>query len=188
MLRFLHWQGIAGIGVALVLLIMLTVQKLEAVRWQKESTRFETLYRDAQAAFAVTVSNARTAADAARAADRANATRVAAEQRVINERTAYDFEARLAAARADAANISLGRLHLHTQGTADPGPRGNSPVPGLPAPAEKSAESSGQDRLPVSDALTATEQAIQLDELIKWVRAQAAVDTNAATARSRPAD
>ena len=33
MLRYLHWQGIAGIGVALVLLIMLTVQKLEAVRW-----------------------------------------------------------------------------------------------------------------------------------------------------------
>ena len=29
-----------------------------------------------------------------------------------------------------------------------------------------------------SDALTATEQAIQLDELIKWVRAQAAVDPN----------
>ena len=33
-----------------------------------------------------------------------------------------------------------------------------------------------QDRLPDADALTATEQAIQLDELIKWVEAQAAVD------------
>jgi hypothetical protein len=30
-----------------------------------------------------------------------------------------------------------------------------------------------------ADALTATEQAIQLDELITWVKAQAAVDPNA---------
>ena len=188
MFRFLHWQGIAGVGVALVLLIMLTVQKLEAVRWQKESTRFETLYRDEQAAFAVTVSNARTAADTARAVDRANAERVAAEQRTINERTTNDFEARLAAARADAANISLGRLRLHAQGTADPGARGSAAVPGVPAATANLAQGPGQDRLPLPDALTATEQAIQLDELIKWVRAQAAVDTNAATARNRPAD
>jgi hypothetical protein len=34
------------------------------------------------------------------------------------------------------------------------------------------AQAAGEDRLPPADALTATEQAIQLDELIKWVRAQ----------------
>jgi hypothetical protein len=49
-------------------------------------------------------------------------------------------------------------------------------MPGLPAPAGGSAQGAGEDRLPHSDALTATEQAIQLDELIKWVKAQAAVD------------
>ena len=181
--RLLNWQGIAGIGVALVLLVMLTVQKLEAVHWKKESERFERLYQQEQAAFAVTVADTRAAADAARAADRANADRVAAAQRTINERIANDFETRVAAARAD-----VERLRLHDQGAADSGARGNPPVPGLPAAAGKSAESAGQDRLPPTDALTATEQAIQLDELIKWIRAQAAVDTNAAAARSRPTD
>jgi hypothetical protein len=61
-------------------------------------------------------------------------------------------------------------------------------VPGLSAAAGGAAQGTGKDRLPPADALTATEQAIQLDELIKWVRAQAAVDTNAAAVRSRRAD
>ena len=181
--RLLHWQGIAGIAVSLVLLAVLTVQKLEAVRWQKESARFEALYRDEQAAFAVTVANARSAADTARAADRANADRVAAEQRTINERISSDLEARLAAARAHAD-----RLRLDPQGSADPGAGRNAPVPGLPAAPGNLAQGASEDRLPAADALTATEQAIQLDELIKWVRAQAAVDTNATTVRSQPSD
>jgi hypothetical protein len=181
--RALHWQGIAGIGVALVLVIMLTVQKLEAVRWKKESERFDQLYQQEQAAFAVTVANARAAADTARAADRANADRVAAEQRTINERTNDDFEARLADARSRAE-----RLRIDAQGPAHPGAGGGAAVPGLSAAAGGAAQGTGKDRLPPADALTATEQAIQLDELIKWVRAQAAVDTNAAAVRSRRAD
>jgi hypothetical protein len=52
-------------------------------------------------------------------------------------------------------------------------------VPGLSAAARGADEAAGQDRLPRSDELTATEQAIQLDELIKWVRSQAAIDPNA---------
>jgi hypothetical protein len=51
-------------------------------------------------------------------------------------------------------------------------------MPGLSAPPGGAAQPPGQDRLPSQDALTATEQAIQLDELIKWVRKQAAVDNN----------
>ena len=51
-----------------------------------------------------------------------------------------------------------------------------APMPGLSAAAGSAAQAAGQDRLPPADALTATEQAIQLDELIKWVRAQAEVD------------
>lgn len=51
-------------------------------------------------------------------------------------------------------------------------------MPELSAAAAGPAQAAGQDRLPPSDALTATEQAIQLDELIKWVGAQAAVDPN----------
>jgi len=49
-------------------------------------------------------------------------------------------------------------------------------MPAIPASPGGAAQSSGEDRLSDADALTATEQAIQLDELIKWVRQQAEVD------------
>ena len=172
-LRLLNWQGIAGITVSLTLLAMLTVQKLETIHWKKQTEQYEQLYQQEQAAFATTVASARAAADQARAADKANADRVAAEQTAINQRSANDFETRLAAARADAE-----RLRVESQAAADSGARGNAPVPGISATARGAPQAAGQDRLPQSDALTATEQAIQLDELIKWVRAQAAVDPN----------
>jgi len=174
MLRLLNVQGIAGIAVSLALGVLLLFQKAETRHWKKQSASFEQLYRQDQTAFATTVANYRAAADQARAADRANAERVAADQRTINERTEHDFEARLAAARADAQ-----RLRGSAQAAADPGGRRSSHLPGLSAPPGSSAEAARQDRLPSEDALTATEQAIQLDELIKWVRAQAEVDANA---------
>jgi hypothetical protein len=55
-------------------------------------------------------------------------------------------------------------------------------VPLVPAASCGSPQDAGEDRLPASDALTATEQAIQLDELIAWVKRQAAVDPNASAA------
>jgi len=175
LLRLLNVQGIAGIAVALALGILLLVQKGETRHWRKESGRFEQLYGQQQAALATTVANYRAATAEAEAADKANAGRVAAEQRAISERTSNDFEARLAAAR-------LSAQRLRGQGAAaaaDPGGGAAAPVPGLSAASGRPAQAAGQDRLPRSDALTATEQAIQLDELIKWVRAQAAVDPNA---------
>ena len=172
--RFLHWQGVAGIAVALTLMVMLTVQKLEAVHWKKQSESFEQLYHKEQAAFAEITANYRAAADAARAADNANADRVAAEQRAITERISNDFEARLAAARADAE-----RLRVQSQAAADPRAGGGASVPSISGAARGPAEGPGQDRLPPSDRLTATEQAIQLDELIKWIRQQAKVDNEA---------
>ena len=50
-------------------------------------------------------------------------------------------------------------------------------MPSLPVAAGKTARSTGENGLPAEDALTATEQAIQLDELIKWVRRQHEVDS-----------
>lgn len=186
--RLLNWQGIAGVAVAFTLTAMLTVQKLEAVHWKKQSENYEHLYQQEQAAFATTVASARAAADTARAQDKANADRVAAEQQAINERTANDFEARLAAARADAADIASGRLREQPEAAADSGAGGGPPVPVIPASAGRAAQAAGQDRLPAPDALIATEQAIQLDELIKWVRAQAAVDNNPKAVASHSGD
>jgi hypothetical protein len=51
-------------------------------------------------------------------------------------------------------------------------------VPGLSAAPCGVAEAAGHDGLPADAALVATEQAIQLDALIGWVRRQASIDPN----------
>ena len=175
-LRFLNPQGIAGLAASLCLALLLVIQKGETRHWRKQSGQFEQLYQREQAAFAVTVASYRAAADQARAADRANAGRVAAEQGAITERTRNVFETRLAAARAAAD-----RLRRGGEGAAAAGGGRAAPVPGLSAAPRGPAPAAGEDRLP--DALAATEQAIQLDELIRWVKAQHAVDPNGSPRR-----
>jgi hypothetical protein len=173
-LRMLNVQGIAGLAASLLLVGLLLVQKGETRHWRKQSGQFEQLYRGEQAAFATTVAEYRAAAEKARAADRAAAERVRREQAAINERTSHDFKARLADARARAD-----RLQFEARATAtDPRAGGATPVPGFSLATRRPSEAAGQDRLPPTDALIATEQAIQLDELINWIRRQAAVDPN----------
>ena len=150
-LRLLNIQVLAGIAVSLVLGVMLLIQKGETHHWKKASAGFEQLYRQEQSAFATTVANYRSAGDQARAADLANLQRVAAEQRTINERTANDYEARLAAARAAAQ-----RLRLQSEAAADLGAGRGASMPALSAAAGRAPPAPGQDGLPPSDALTAT--------------------------------
>lgn len=176
LLRFLNIQGVAGIAVALALGVLLIVQRGETGNWKKQSGHFEQLYSEQRAALATTVANYRTAAEQARAADKANSQRVASEQAAINERTSNDYEVRLAAARSLAQRLRL----EGASAAADPGAGRSAPMSGLPAAAGGPAEGAAQDGLPQSDRLTATEQAIQLDELIKWVRRQAEVKPNGA--------
>ncbi|MES2120327.1 MAG: hypothetical protein V4513_07090 [Pseudomonadota bacterium] len=178
LLRLLNVQGIAGLVASAGLALFLLLAKGEARHWKEQSAQFEQLYRAEQAAFAATVANVRAAAEAARAADAANASRVAAEQKAINERTADDYQARIAAARAAAANVISGRLRRDSQGAANSSSGAKSSVSGLSAAPGGLAQAAVEDRLPDADALTATEQAIQLDELINWIRAQAKVDNN----------
>jgi hypothetical protein len=173
-LRLLGPQGIAGLAVSLCLGLLLMLQKGETRHWRKKSGQYEQMYRGEQAAFAGTVANYHAAAEAARAADRAAAARARTEQRAINERTAHDFEARLADARARAQQLR----RQDALAAADPSSRGAAPMLGLPAASGGAHQAARQDRLSQSDTLTATEQAIQLDELIKWVGRQAAVDPN----------
>ena len=175
LLRLLNIQGIAGIAVGFALGILLLIQRGETRHWQKQSGHFEQLYNQEQAALSGTIANYRAAAQQAEASDKANAERVAAEQKSINERTSNDFEARLAAARSLAQRLR----EQSAAAAADPRSGGGAPMPGLSAAAGGPDEAAGKDGLPQSDALTATEQAIQLDELIKWIRRQAAVDPNA---------
>jgi hypothetical protein len=172
--RLLNIQGIAGLAVSVALGLLLIVQKGEIRHWKKQSGQFEQLYHAGEAALAGTVANYRAAAEAARAADAANLARVSAEQRAINERTSNDFEARLAVAHAFAQ-----RLRGQTpSAAADRGGDRAAPVPGVAAAPRGATEAAGEDGLPLADRELATEQAIQLDELIKWVRRQHAIDSN----------
>ena len=173
-LRLLNPQGIAGLAASICLALLLLLQKAETHHWKKQSAQFEQLYHAGQAAFAQTIAGYRAAADAARTADRAAADRVRAEQAAINERTANDYETRLAAVRARADE-----LRRDAQASADSGGRGTASVPALSPAASGSHEAAIESRLSGPDALIATEQAIQLDELIKWNRRQHSVDPNA---------
>ncbi len=172
-LRLIGPQGVAGIVVAACLALLLMVQKVETRHWRKQSVRFEELARKGEAERARMVADFASAAAAARAADRANAARVASEQSAINRSSRHDFQARIDRARADALS-----LRQNPATATDRGGSVRSPMPGLPASAGRLDEAAREDRLPYSDRLIATEQAIQLDELIKWVRAQAAVDAS----------
>lgn len=159
------------IGIACALLLALLIH--DRNRWKAKTSHYAELLADERSAHLGTVANYRAAAERARLSDAANAARVRAEQSAINERTSHDYKSRIAAARAAA-----GRLRGHEAAGAAVSAGRAAPVPGLSAAAGGTAEAAGQDRLPDPDRLIATEQAIQLDELIKWVRVQGQVRVN----------
>ena len=160
---------ILGAALAAAALLWLVQSR---VHWRDRARSNEQLYVEAEAARAATVANYRAAAEQARLDDAANFARVRADQAAISERTANDFETRIASARAAAWRLR----EQAAASAADPGAGRGSPMPGVPTPAGGAAQAAGENGLPQSDKLVATEQAIQLDELIKWVRAQAEVD------------
>lgn len=166
-LAFLGWRGIVGVAGMLVLSLLLVVQKGETRHWHKQSDGFEKLYRTEHLAFGQTVLNWRAAAIAAAAIDKANVARVEADQSAINERSDHDFQARLAAARAVAQRVRDDAA----RGTY-PGSRNGAPVSSVSLAARVLDDPATKDRLSGGDALIATEQALQLDELIRWVQAQ----------------
>ena len=177
--RLLNVQGAFGIAASIALFGLLLVQKGETRHWRKQSHGFETLHRGEQQAHAQTVAYYRVAAETARRSDAANRERVLAAQADINERTNHAYQARMADARARADRL---RRQAGTAAT-DPGGRRTAPVPATGAaaraadgPAPQDGLSLGTQDFSLEERLIATEQAIQLDELIQWVKAQAAVD------------
>ena len=156
------------IGIGCALLLALLVQ--DRNRWKAKTSHYAEVLAGERAVHSANIVNIRAAAEQARRADAANAARVRADQAAINERAIHGYESRIAAARAAAD-----RLRRTETAAADHGGGGATAVPGLPATAGEPAQAAGENRLPATDALTATEQAIQLDELIRWVRRQAAV-------------
>ena len=182
--RVLNLQGMLGIAASLLLFGLFVVKAGEARHWHKQSGRFEQLYLGEQSARAETVANYRAAAETARAADQANAGRVAAAQTAISERTTHDFEARLADVRAHAARLQLAQRAPAAVGgggrTAAVPAAGTAPGAAGSAATEGGFSVAAKD-LSLDERLIATEQAIQLDELIEWVNAQSKVDSGAGT-------
>ena len=156
------------IGIAAALMLAMLIH--DRNRWRSRSESYAAQLGAERNAHSATVANYRAAAEQARREDAESLARVKAEQTQISERTSNDFEERIAAARASAR-----RLRDQAAAAADSGARRVAPVPGLPAATGVIAQAAGEGGLSQSDRLIATEQAIQLDELIKWVRAQQAV-------------
>ena len=159
------------IGLSCAVLLGLLIH--DRNHWKAKTAHYAEQLAGERAAHAATADNYRVAAEQARRLDQANAARVKTEQAAINERARNDFESRIAAARA-----ADERMRAKPAAEADPGGRRAAPVPGLSAGSRGASQAAGQGRLSRSDALIATEQAIQLDELIRWVRAQADVETS----------
>lgn len=114
----------------------------------------------------------------------ANARRVLREQESITDEAVSRYRSDLAALRA-----RFDRLRARDAAAIDPGRADAAGLPGLPDAAGRADAPAGEDRLPAAgalsldDALIASEQALQLQALIDWVNAQAAVRFVPAEAR-----
>jgi hypothetical protein len=168
------WRLLAG--VAGVAIILGTIGWLQHSRqgWKATAATNEQLYHGEQIAHRLTVANYRAQAVKAAQADKDNVVRVKAEQTAINVRTTNEYEARIADARG-----SYQRLQP-LAGTAPGHPSGSATASVSPGAQHSpgAAGSTQEAQLSAPDALIATEQAIQLDELEKAVIAQQAISTN----------
>lgn len=168
----------AAIAVALLLATAVQTVRLEGLSiwpvsiegWKPKAERLAQERDDERAAHQQTK---RTYVDAQRAAaelEAARLARVRSEQQEITDEVAADYRARLAAARTDYERLrdALARAGA---GSAP----GDEPVPAASDAARRSVEAAGDRGFSLEQRLIATEQAIQLDALIDWVEAQAAV-------------
>lgn len=122
-----------------------------------------------RAAHAQTVANFRDAQAKAELAQKANLARVSIQQRNISDETLDDYNRRV-------ADLRERYKRLLAQGNR--GASGNPDLPAIPNATSGIDEAPKQDGLPAADALTASEQALQLDALITWVERQAKVENS----------
>lgn len=173
LLKLINIQGWIGIALTIVLSTVLGFQTVGRIHTQHQLTSVTALYKAEQSAHLQTEVNYRRAAEQARTDNLALVAKVKAEQSAINQRSTKDYEDRIAAARARADSLRHG-----APPTAHPGAAGTAGSPGVRQPAPGTDEAPGDPRLPLAERLIATEQAIQLDELITWVEKQAGVKVN----------
>ncbi|WP_129792559.1 hypothetical protein [Sphingosinicella sp. CPCC 101087] len=172
-----HWRAIA-IAVPVVLLaalLWIRTDQRDDARLERDQARAEAaLERAERKAFAEKV---RATAEQLRGAAAATALRVERVQDQVTEEVSHAYQIRLAELRERVAALQL----LERQSGADrahPG-RGADAMPGLPGAAggpDDPAAAPGLPAFGLEAAAIATAQAIQLDELQRWIRRQQAID------------
>ncbi|MCA1199133.1 hypothetical protein K9B35_14240 [Sphingomonas sp. R647] len=175
---FLGWRGTG----ALIALAAVTILNFQLAGARLETARARVELADERTAHRITVANVRLAAAQAKIADAENAKRVIAEQSRINQEVSRDYQTRLAGVRARADAL---RLQLQRAAPTDPSSAADPRMPAAGTAAGGPDGAAAQDRLPLAiglmdleDRLIATEQAMQLEALQAWVRAQAAIENN----------
>lgn len=167
------WRNLA---VAIVFPALLWSQLVTVPGLRADLAEAEAGLAAEQAAHLGTVNAFLAAAKQAQAEAEANARRVAREQETITDAITSDYRSALAGLRA-----RFDRLRARNAAPSDPRHADAAGLPGLPDPAGRADAPAGEDRLPAAgglslgDALIASEQALQLQALIDWVKAQAAV-------------
>lgn len=163
-----------GGGIVLALLAaVFGALTVERNHWKHVATERTEEVAKMKAAFDQTVAGYRDAAQKAQAEDAANKLRVELSSQKNNEEIKSEYEARISAARA-----THDRVRDNQAATTNPSSSSTASVPGVPTTARGTNETSCEVGLPNDDALIATEQAIQLDELQKWVLKEHSIDVN----------
>ena len=136
--------------------------------WRANNGLHDTIKAE-RARYAETVANFKDAQAKAELAQKANLARVSIQQRNITDETLDDYNRRVADLRAR-------YQRLLSQGNRSAS--GNAAMPAIPDATGRIDEAADENGLPAADALTASEQALQLDALITWVERQAKVETS----------
>ena len=141
---------------------------LSAWLWRANNGLHDTIKAE-RARYAETVASFKDAQAKAELAQKANLARVSIQQRNITDETLDDYNRRVADLRAR-------YQRLLSQGNRSAS--GNAAMPAIPDATGRIDEAPDENGLPAADALTASEQALQLDALITWVDRQAKVETS----------
>lgn len=178
--RLAGLAGLAALAAIVFLFVNLKSEQMRAAKWQHR-------FGEEQAAAALFAGKVRSTAEAMRA--KAAEAALAAErlQGKISEEVSSDYRARIDKLRRRAGAAAGGMRS--DQGGADTG-GGGAAMSGVPGAAGRVDGAAGEDRLPRAglsggDALIASEQAVRLEELQRWLRRQAQADQERREAEGR---
>jgi hypothetical protein len=161
----LNLRALAAIGAGLIIAGLLVYAYI--LTGQRDTARAQVTAE--QQAHAATVANYRAAAAEATRRDAENRARIEAEQRAANERISHEYEARIVAVREQYARL------LRERAGAGSGNARPAPVPPRGGATGQPDAAAPQDGFSLADRLIATEQAIQLEELQRYVRETVAI-------------